>query len=182
MKKSILVTSAAAVLMVVACNNNTTPANAVAPNADSAVTTTTTTKTVYSKRRLEGTKLVDIQNNKTIVLKYDTVHYYYVDAATNEPPKSYYYDEATKDTFDYRGYLVNNSLIAKDGNYTVDEAKLMDNPYNVEVKKDMVIVTAPDSAVSKKMKDNGNAYKEKTDTSKVKITSRKTKIKIKNDN
>ncbi len=175
MKTQFSLASATAILMLAACNN----AETTKVNADSSVTTkTTTTTTRYAKRNLENRSLMDIKTNKEIVLRYDTVYYYYVDATTNQRPTSYYYyDPSTKDTFDYRGYIVNNSLVLKDGNYTVDEVKLMENPYNLEVKQD--IPPASTEAVSTKIKDNGNAYKEKTDTSKLKVTDRKTKLKIK---
>ncbi len=185
MKKTFLLTSASLIILA-ACNSNsdkttTNTDSTIAVNADSVTKTTTTTvsKTTYSKRRLETAKLVDIKTKQAIVLVYDTVHYYYVDSKTMQQPKSYYFDEATKDTFDYRGYLVNNSLIMKDGDYMVDETKLFENPYNVEVRSN--ITAAPNPAeVDKKIKTNGNSYKEKTDTSKIKITDNKTKIKIKN--
>ncbi len=174
MKKQLLLASAT-ILVLAACNNGS---ENTSTNADSVTktTTTTVTKTTYSKNRLEKAKMVDIKTKKEIVLVYDTVHYYYVDAATKEQPKGYYYDEVSKDTFDYRGYIVNHSLILKDGDYMVDETKLFENPYNVEVKNDIML--APEANVNKKIKDNGKVYKEKTDTSKIKITDRKTKIKI----
>lgn len=187
MKKQLLLASAAAIFLLSACSNGTgtTDTNATTvTNPDSVVTTKTTTTTTtkaYSKGQLADRKLVDIKTNKQIVLKYDTVHYYYVDAATNKQPVSYYYyDPETRDTFDYRGYMVNNSLIIKDGDYTIDEDRLMTNPYNVELRNDIKPMTnTSDKPVDKKIKENGNSYKEKTDTSKIKITDRKTKIKIK---
>ena len=184
MKKKFLLASAS-IIMLAACNSGTdktttTSDTTTVANADSVTKTTTTTvsKTTYSKRRLETAKLVDIKTKQAIVLVYDTIHYYYVDSKTMEQPKSYYFDEATKDTFDYRGYLVNNSLILKDGDYTVDETKLFDNPYNVEVRSNISATPAP-AEVDKKIKTNGNSYKEKTDTIKIKVTGNKTKIKIK---
>jgi hypothetical protein len=174
MKKQFFLASAVAMLLMAACNNSETT-NANADTTVTTKTTTTTTTTKYAKRNLENRKLVDLKTNKEIVLVYDTVHYYYVDAATNQVPTTYYYyDPSTNDTFDYRGYILNNSLRLKDGEYFVDEVKLMENPYNLEVKSDLKA-----TPVDIKTKDNGNAYKEKTDTSKIKITDRKTKIKIK---
>lgn len=171
MKKQLLVASIAAISILTACKD--TPEKVEGSNEQSAATPTART---YTTRQLDNKKLIDLKTNKEIVFKYDTVHYYYVDPTTQEPINYYYYEPDTKDTFDYRGYLLNNSLIYSDGFYTIDEDKLMANPYNIELKKEIGTSASTDDT---KVKVNENSYKEKTDTSKIKITDRKTKVKIK---
>lgn len=171
MKRQVLVASAAAIFILSACNNNTDKTEGL--NGENQPTISTRT---YTTRELNNKKLVDLKTNKEIFFRYDTVHYYYVDATTQEPINYYYYEPETKDTFDYRGYLVNNSLLFSDGVYTTNEEKLMAIPYNIELKKEMDATTSNDET---KVKENENSYKEKTDTSKIKITDRKTKVKIK---
>ncbi len=171
MKKQFLVASITVFSILSACNDSADKVEAA-----NEPSTPTTTVRVYTARELDNKKLIDLKTNKEIVFRYDTVHYYYVDAATQEPFNYYYYEPVTKDTFDYRGYLVNNSLLFKDGVYTTDEDRLMAIPYNIELKKEM---SASPSNDETKVKENENSYKEKTDTSKIKITDRKTKVKIK---
>ncbi len=175
MKKEFLTVSAAVLLAVTACNNDTSNT----AKSDSVVNTTTTEAatpmTNTTTYRLENRKLVSLGSSKPITLRYDTVHYYYVDANTNEQPMGYYYDPETKDTFDYRGYHVNNALVYRNGDYTLDETRLMDDEYNTEARN-----YTSKSADGTKVKVNENAYKEKTDSSKIKITDRKTKVKVKN--
>lgn len=181
MKQRLTLFTAIAFLGIAACNEGTkttttTDSTVVVP----ANGTTTTTTTTVTTRKLNNKEVIVLGSNKKVRLVYDTVHYYYVDAATNQQPTGYYYDPETKDTFDYRGYNLNNALMYKNGSYTVDESKLMDNSYNMEIKNENHTVVVPSNTDGeKKIKENDNAYKEKTDTSKIKITDRKTKIKIK---
>lgn len=184
MKKKLTLFTAIAIFGLAACNDatnnkSTTDSVVVVPNNSNTTATTTTTTTVTT-RKLNNKQVVVLGTNKKVRLVYDTVHYYYVDAATNLQPSGYYYDPETKDTFDYRGYNLNNALMYKDGKYVVDEDKLMNNAYNMEIRDESHTMPAPNSTTDeKKIKENENSYKEKTDTSKIKITDRKTKIKIK---
>jgi len=174
MKKQFLLIGAAIMMGFAACNDNSTTDSttstdsAVTTNAGDTVisTTTTTTTTVRPIENFERRTFYSVKTKKPVKLRMDTVYHYYVDASTNQQPDYYYYDPATRDTFDYYGRRLNNALILTDGNYTVDETRL-------------TMQTDNTSTGDLKVKAKDDKYKEKTDTSKVKVTGDKMKMKKK---
>ena len=174
MKKQFLLIGAAIMMGFAACNDNSTTDSttstdsAVTTNAGDTVisTTTTTTTTVRPIENFERRTFYSVKTKKPVKLRMDTVYHYYVDASTNQQPDYYYYDPATRDTFDYYGRRLNNALILTDGNYTVDETRL-------------TMQTDNTSTGDIKIKAKDDKYKEKTDTSKVKVTGDKMKMKKK---
>jgi hypothetical protein len=104
-------------------------------------------------------------------MNYELRTHAYVDMTTDEQPY-FYYDPASHDTFDYRGRMVNHALIMNNGEYTIDETRLMNEASTSEPETKM---TTGDS----KMKQKGDKLKEKTDTSKMKMDNNKMKVKIK---
>ncbi len=208
MKKYIFLLSAVSVLGFASCSDDssktttstaasdtmktaTTPATDTANGSTSSTTTTkTTTTTTVTTRSLENRSLMTLKTNKPIKLVYNPSKKYYVDATTNKQPEiMYYYDPSTNDTFDYRGYIVNNALMNNNGSWKVDESKLMSNPYNVQLSDSIKMSTSDMSnnnmstgatgTGKMKIKQDGNSYKEKTDTSKVKINDKMMKVKSK---
>lgn len=208
MKKYIFLFSAVSILGLASCSDDaskttttttatdtsmhatTTPAMDSA-NTSSTTTTKTTTTTTVTTRSLENRNLMTIKSNKPIKLVYSPAKKYYVDAATNNRPDvMYYYDPSTNDTFDYRGYNVNNALIGNNGSWKVDETRLMSNPYNVTLADSIKMMstsnmssdnmsTGNDASGKVKIKQKGDSYKEKTDTSKIKINDKMMKVKSK---
>ena len=165
-----------------AMKTTTTPAMDTANGSTTSSTTTkTTTTTTVTTRSLENRSLMTVKSNKPIKLVYNPTKHYYVDATTNKQPViMYYYDPSTNDTFDYRGYIVNNALMNDNGNWKVDETKLMANPYNVTLSDSIKLAPASDMPTGKmKIKQTDDKYKEKTDTSKVKVNDRMMKVKTK---
>ena len=163
MKKQFTLLATIAVIGLVACNDankssSTTDSVVVIPD-NSNTTTTTTTTTKVTTRKLDNKEVVVLGSNKKLRLHYDTIHYYYVDAATNEQFKNYYYDPETKDTFDYRGYNLNNALIFTNGDYSINEDKLMENAYNVEIRDANKMVITNNNGAETKIKQNTNLMK-----------------------
>lgn len=180
MKKQFILLGTAVMFLLAACNDETktdtttstdSTLNKVDTSAMPATTTTTTTTTTTSTiPNFEHRSFVSLKTKKPIKLRQDTVTHVYVDMTTNEQPY-YYYDPAAHDTFDYKGRLVNNALILNNGEYTIDETRLMNVP-----------TTAPESKMEtgdSKMKQKGDKIKEKTDTSKMKMDDGKMKVKTK---
>ena len=172
MKKSFVVLAALSFIGLGACNNDEkastttttatdTAAKVTAPdtsNGSTTTTTTTTTTVVTTKAPQYRTSLMTVKTNKPIKVMYDTVHMRYVDVTTNKEPTTYYYDPETHDTFDYRGYLLNNALIYNNGSYSVDTVRLMSNQYNVVVRDSIVARMG-----KTKTKTKGDKTKVKTD-------------------
>ena len=170
MKKSFVVLAVLSFIGLGACNNDEkasttttatdTSAKMVTPDTShgSTTTTTTTTTTVTTKAPEYRTSLMTVKTNKPIKVVYDTVHMRYVDVTTQKEPTTYYYDPETHDTFDYRGYLLNNALIYNNGAYSVDTVRLMSNQYNVVV-RDSIVARMGKS----KTKTKGDKTKVKTD-------------------
>ena len=208
MKKYIFLFSAVSIMGLVSCSDDssktttatsgsdttkatTTPAmDTTNGNSTSTTTTKTTTTTTVTTRSLENRSLMTVKSNKPIKLVYNPSKKYYVDATTNKQPVvMYYYDPSTNDTFDYRGYIVNNALMNDNGNWKVDETKLMSNPYNVQLSDSLKMSSdnMPSGSMSSgnmstgksKIKQDGDSYKEKTDTSKVKVNDKMMKVKSK---
>ncbi len=179
MKKQFLLIGSALIIGFAACNDNSTETTA---NTDSTVmtnagdttvsttTTTTTTKTVRPIENFERRTFYSVKTKKPVKLRMDTVYHYYVDASTNQYPDYYYYDPATKDTFDYYGRRLNNALIMNNGDYTIDESRI-----SMETDNSSTGNTMGDT----KVKAKDDKYKEKTDTSKMKVTNDKMVIKKK---
>ena len=134
MKKQFFLMGAAAILGFAACNDNgtsstTTADTTVATNPgdttiQTTTTTTTTTKTVHPIANFEHRTFYNVKTHKPVKLRMDTVMHYYVDVTTNKEPDYYYYDPASKDTFDYWGRILNNALINNNGDYSIDEMRL----------------------------------------------------------
>ncbi|CAN5358138.1 hypothetical protein BH09BAC2_BH09BAC2_21730 [soil metagenome] len=182
--KKLFVIAAVTIMGFTACNddsktntNTTTTTDTATTNNtmanDGTTTTTTTTTTVVTTRSLENRNLMVVKTNKPIQLKYDPDHSYYIDATTNKQATTYFYDPATNDTFDYRGYIVNNALLNNNGDWKTDESRLWSNQYNVTLRDSI------QAGGSVKIKQNDNSYKEKTDSTKLKVTDNKMKVKSK---
>lgn len=175
MKKQFFLMGAAAILALAACNDNATDTTAKTDSTvttnpgdttiQTTTTTTTTTKTVRPIANFERRTFYNVKTKKPVKLRMDTVLHYYVDVTTNQQPDYYYYDLAAKDTFDYYGRVLNNALINNNGDYTVDETR--------------IVMPADNTSDNTKIKATDNKYKEKTDTSKVKVTDNKMKVKKK---
>ncbi len=170
MKKQFFLMGAAAILALAACNDNastdtTTKTDSTLAPTDSSVTTTTTTTTRSATpiANFERRTFYNVKTKKPVKLRMDTVLHYYVDVATNQQPDYYYYDPAAKDTFDYYGRVLNNALMYNNGDYTLDETR--------------IVMPADNTSDNTKIKATDNRYKEKTDTSKVKVTGNKMKVK-----
>jgi len=169
MKKQLFLMGAAAILALAACNDNasteTTNTDSTLAATDSSVTTTTTTRTATPIANFERRTFYNVKTKKPVKLRMDTVLHYYVDVTTNQQPDYYYYDPSAKDTFDYYGRRLNNALMYNNGDYTVDETR--------------IVVPTDNTTGDIKIKTTDNKYKEKTDTSKVKVTDNKMKVKKK---
>jgi hypothetical protein len=204
MKKYFVMMSAIAALGITACNDNSsstktttdsTVHNTTTNGSDTSnlnggsTTTTTTTTTTVTTRTLENRSLMAVGSNKPAKLTYDAQHKYYVEQGASNQKGSYYYDPTTHDTFDYRGYNVNNALIYKNGQYSTDESKLMSNSYNVQLSDSLKAAGNTDNGAAggsgttgsgnMKIKQDGNSYKEKTDSSKMKMDNHSMKVKTK---
>ena len=179
MKKQFILLSTAAMFVFAACNDATktdtttnTDRTTTAPAAPMTTTTTTTTTTT-SIPNFEHRTFVSLKTKKPIKLREDTVTHVYVDMTTNEQPY-YYYDPASHDTFDYRGRLVNNALILNNGEYTIDDSRLVNETPSSTAVPETKMATG-----DSKTKQKGDMYKEKTDTSKLKVKDDKMKAKSK---
>ena len=174
MKKQLLFLGGIILFGIVACNDTAPTTTTTATDSlktspgDTVVrtttTTTTTTKTVHPIANFEHRTFYSVKSHKPVKLRMDTINHYYVDMTSNSQPDYFYYDPATKDTFDYLGRVVNNALIMNNGDYTIDESRLSDN--------NGVNTTTPDRTGNYKIKQQDGMYKEKTDTSKLKIKTK----------
>lgn len=178
MTKQFFLLGAVVVFGLIACNDSGT---------DGTTTTDSTTTTTTNVEK-KGTQIanfttrtfMDLKTNKPIVLHWDTTHYYYVDESGNQP--YFYYDPASKDTFDYWGRRLNSYLNYSNGEYMVDESRLpvSDAPVPVmdSTTPNMDTTSATNSG-NLKVKSTDDKYKEKTDTTKLKVTDDKMKAKKK---
>ena len=170
MKKQFFLLGAAAIFGFAACNDSSTDTTTT---TDSANATSATTSTYTAPTRgveianFSNRTFMDVKTNKPIKLRWDTVHYYYVDEMGNQP--YFYYDPATKDTFDYWGRRLNDYLIYENNEFRIDESRVppIDTTATMSTSGDI------------KIKATDDKYKEKTDTSKLKITDDKMKAKKK---
>jgi hypothetical protein len=134
MKKQLFLMGAVAIFGFAACNDNgtsnttktdsTTTTNPGDTTIQTTTTTTTTTKTIHPIANFEHRTFYSVKTHKPVKLRMDTVLHYYVDVTTNKEPDYYYYDPASKDTFDYWGRVLNDALINNNGDYTIDESRL----------------------------------------------------------
>lgn len=163
---------AAAILGFAACNDNSTSdttktdtlttTNPGDTTIQTTTTTTTTTKTVHPIANFEHRTFYNVKTHKPVKLRMDTVLHYYVDVTTNKEPDYYYYDPAVKDTFDYWGRVLNNALIMNNGDYMVDETRLLSPTTPVQT-IDTVRMNSTDKMANGKMK-----LKQKDDKTKIK--------------
>lgn len=174
MKKQLILLSTAAIFAFAACNDNSTSTSTATDSTkvgDSSVTTTTTTttKTYHQIPNFEQRTFVNVKTHQPVKLRFDTVYHYYVDVNTNKEPDYYYYDPAAKDTFDYMGRVLNNALINENGNYTIDETRLSSETPDTSTMSNSNN-NAPGGNLKIKRKDD--MYKEKTDSTKIKIKTK----------
>lgn len=177
MKKQFVLLGAAAIFAFAACNDNskdstTTNTDTTATaHGDSAVqtTTTTTTRTAYPISNFEHRTFYSVKTHKPVKLRMDTVNHYYVDVTTNQQPDYYYYDPATKDTFDYWGRRLNNALILNNGDYTIDESRLS-SEYTTPQSTTPTTTTTTDTSTMNA--SNAGKTKMKAKDDKVKIKSK----------
>ncbi|MDB5224309.1 MAG: hypothetical protein JWN83_2976 [Chitinophagaceae bacterium] len=169
MKKQFFLLGAAAIFGFAACNDNgtttatttdTTATNPGDTTIQTTTTTTTTTKTVHPIANFERRTFYNVVTHKPVKLRMDTVLHYYVDVSTNQEPTYYYYDPATKDTFDYWGRVLNNALINNNGDYTVDETRLSSD------------YTTPSTDTVKMSTDNSGKMKMKAKDDKTKVKTK----------
>ena len=177
MKKQFFLLGAAAILGFTACNDNatsnTTKTDSLATQPgdttiQTTTTTTTTTKTVHPIANFEHRTFYSVTTKKPVKLRMDTVHHYYVDVITNQQPDYYYYDPATKDTFDYWGRRLNNALIDNNGAWTIDESKL-DAEYNTTTP---ATTTTMDTSSTSTNPNSKMKMKQKDDETKTKIKNK----------
>ncbi len=119
MKKYFVIAS---VVLFAACNDDASTTTTTTSDDSSMMSTTPATAPVDTAKAVasapsafESRSFLDIETGKSITVKRDTISNKYVNAATNREV-SYYYDPITKDTFDSRGYILNNSLILRTAN------------------------------------------------------------------
>ena len=117
MKKQFFLLGAAAILGFTACNDSATDSTTT---VDSTANTATTQTATAPTRGVEipnfaSRTFMDVKTNKPVKLRWDTVHYYYVDDSGSQP--YFYYDPATKDTFDYWGRRLNDYIIYENKSY-----------------------------------------------------------------
>ena len=175
-KQFFLLGAAAAILGFAACNDSATDSTTT---TDSTAATTATSTATGPTRGVEianfsGRTFMDVKTNKPVKLRWDAERYYYVDESGNQP--YYYYDPATKDTFDYWGRRLNDYLIYDNNDYRVDESRIPSIDVNVSTTTDTSTSAASGNL---KIKATDDKYKEKTDTSKLKVTDDKMKAKKK---
>lgn len=187
MKKYLVIAS---VVLFAACNDDASTTTTTTSEDSSTMSTTpavasadTATVVTSTPSAFESRSFVNLETGKAITVRRDTISNNYVDAATNQEV-SYYYDPITKDTFDSRGYILNNSLTLTDGKYKVDEVKVSANPDNIKVKDEISKFKADHNSTKAKddddkVKEKGDMYKEKTDSTKLKVDDKKMKVKSK---
>ena len=177
MKKQLFVIGAAAVLGCAACNDNGSTSNTTKSDSvttqpgdttvQTTTTTTTTTKTVHPIANFEHRTFYNVKTHKPVKLRMDTVMHYYVDMSTNHEPDYYYYDPATKDTFDYWGRRLNNALVNDNGNWTLDESKI-DAEYNTP----STTATSDTASMNTTNPNSKMKIKQKDDVTKTKIKNK----------
>ena len=183
MKKQFVLIGSAVILLFSACNEESSTSTTTDTDSTTSTSSTSNMETgvTAETNNFETRSFMDLKTGTPLTLRRDTVTYRYVDVNTGREV-SYYYDPSTRDTFDSRGYILNNSLIMKDGNYTIDEIKVIANPDNIKIKEGDNKMKMDDNSMKlkddeSKIKERGDMYKEKTDSTKIKVTDDKLKIK-----
>jgi hypothetical protein len=174
MKKNLILI--AALFFVTACNNSdsetATSTDSLATSAEATENAETSATGSSSSASLEkfdeSASYVSLTTKKPVRVKKDISRGYIVDYETNEPLNFYFYNPATRDTFDWSGNVVNGYLMrGTDGTYTLDESR-----WRVKVDDDGDI-KAKDGDDSKiKIDASSGEAKIKTDTSKKKSKDR----------
>ena len=77
----------------------------------------------------------DLTTNRPIDVMEDSNTHQYVDVST-QTPLTVYYDANSTDTFDNTGRIINNAIIYKNGQYSVDESKLRSTTDSLRIKND----------------------------------------------
>jgi hypothetical protein len=182
MKKQFLLIGTAAIIAFSACNDASTDSTTTTDSAAANTTTSTTTgpTTGTEIANFSTRSFVDVKTNKPVKLKWDAERRYYTDESGNQP--YFYYDHATKDTFDYWGRRLNDYLIYENNDYTVDESRWSTTNISGTTTGDTTTITTGTGDIKikagdTKIKAKDGKYKEKTDTSKVKVTDDKMKVK-----
>lgn len=100
-----------AIILFAACNDESSTSTTT--DTDSTTTTSTTTSSietgVTSETNFETRSFMDLKTGTPLTVRRDTVTYKYVDVNSGREV-GFYYDPASSDTFDSRGYILNNSL------------------------------------------------------------------------
>lgn len=167
MKTKIFSIAIAAAVIATACNDSsteTTSSDSSSVNTSSGTTgstetsnSSTETTTSLNSSFDESGSYVDLKTNKPVRFKRSPDSQYLVDFETNEPFSYFFYNPATRDTFDRYGNVVNTYIMkGTDGMYTLDE-----NRWKTRVDSDGDI----------KMKDG--------DETKVKIDASSGRVKVK---
>lgn len=171
MKKTFAILVLAASIMWSSCGENknetvstdSTMNNTSEMSSDNGATTSEPNIAVNKSFNTTGSYF-DLKTNKPVKFKVDSSSQYLMNYETDEPFDYYFYNPASRDTFDRFGNVVNNFLL-KDakGIYTIDEKRW-------KVKRD--------SDGDMKMKDeDGNKIKYDASSDKVKIKTEDTTIK-----
>jgi hypothetical protein len=183
MKKQFFLLGAVAIFSFAACNNNgsdTTTTTDSTANANTTATTATSTgpTTGTEIANFSSRSFVDLKTKKPIKLKWDAEKHYYTDESGNQP--YYYYDPASHDTFDYWGRRLNNYLTYSNGDYTIDESRMSSSDMSTTTTADTSTTSgATGGSGNMKIKAKDDKYKEKTDSSKLKVTDKNMKVKSK---
>jgi hypothetical protein len=169
MKKNLILI--AALFFVTACNNSdsetTTTTDSLATNAEaseSAETNTTASSSASLESFDESASYVSLTTKKPVKVKKDVTRGYVVDYETNEPLNYYFYNPATRDTFDWSGNVVNGYLMrGNDGAYKLDESR-----WRVKVDSDGDIKAKDGDDTKIKIDASTGEAKIKTDSTKKK--------------
>lgn len=179
MKKQLLLIGTVAVFGFTACDDSSSSST----TGTDSTTNTNSTTTTNNPGGAETKSVTDLRSGQTITIRRDTSTWRYVDVASGSVV-GIYFDPVSHDTFDSRGYILNNALMSDNGNWTIVEERLWENPENVKIKdNDMKLKIEDDKMKMKtddgKIKQEDGKYKEKTDSTKLKVTDDKIKSKDK---
>jgi hypothetical protein len=132
MKKNLILFGA--LFFAVACNNSDSETTTTTDSSAAAGTTGTTDESTEAsmgssssaslEKFDESASYVSLNTKKPVKIKRDMSRGYVVDYETNEPLNYYFYNPATRDTFDWSGNVVNGYLMkGNDGTYKLDESR-----------------------------------------------------------
>jgi hypothetical protein len=166
MKKNLILL--AALFFAAACNNSgseTTTTDSTATSGTTAESTETAPASSSSASLEsfdESASYVSLNTKKPVKVKRDMTRGYVVDYETNEPLNYYFYNPATRDTFDWSGNVVNGYLLrGTDGAYTLDESR-----WRIKVDSDGDIKAKDGDDTKIKIDASSGEAKIKSDTSK----------------